>query len=375
MNFDRPVFLAPMAGITNLPFRIITRRYGCQLAFTEMVSVNGLVRGSDRTCRYLDSAPQDHPLGVQIFGADPEIMAAGARIVADGGADLIDINMGCPVKKVVRSGAGAALLRDPAKAGRIVSAVRRVTSLPLTVKIRSGWRQSAINAPALAKILEEEGADAVIVHPRAADQGFSGAADWSVIRAVKDVLRIPVIGNGDIRHAGDVRRMMTATACDGVMIGRAALGNPWIFKDIMAQWPVWWETGNGGEREIAADGCGAVRTALPSAPAQPACRRTGADQGEGQGITGRGDDQRLPEPSVIWEERERVIREHLALETDYAGEYAGVQGFRKHILWYTKGMRNSAALRQQLGAFRRGDVMLAALQAYFAAANNGLDFS
>ncbi len=165
LNIEIPVFLAPMAGITNLPFRIVARRCGCPFAFTEMVSVNGLVRGSRRTCRYLDSAPHDRPLGVQIFGEDPGIMAEGVRIVADRGADLIDINMGCPVKKVIRAGAGAALLRDSEKVARIVRAVRRVTALPLTVKIRAGWRRTDINAPLIARIAAAEGADAVIVHP------------------------------------------------------------------------------------------------------------------------------------------------------------------------------------------------------------------
>jgi tRNA-dihydrouridine synthase B len=322
--FDHPVFLAPMAGITNLPFRTIARRFGCRLAFTEMVSVNGLVRGSQKTCRYLDSDQNDRPLGVQIFGGDPDLMAEGARIVTDRGADLIDINMGCPVKKVVRSGAGAALLRDPEKAGMIIRAVRRATSLPLTVKIRSGWRPSEITAPIIARIVEDEGANALVIHPRTVDQGFSGTADWTVIRTVKEILHIPVVGSGDIRSPGDARKMMQITNCDAVMIGRAALGNPWIFRNIVEA------------------------------------------EGEG-GPPGKC-------PSVSLEEREQVIRDHLKMETEYSGEEGAVQSFRKHLLWYTKGLRGSAPFRQKISRFHEREPLLAALRAYFEEVNNADDF-
>jgi tRNA-dihydrouridine synthase B len=324
LEFDYPVFLAPMAGITNLPFRTIARRFGCRLAFTEMVSVNGLVRGSQKTCRYLDSDRNDRPLGVQIFGNDPALMAEGARIVTDRGADLIDINMGCPVKKVVRAGAGAALLRDPERAGMIIRAVRRATPLPLTVKIRAGWRPSEITAPIIARIAYDEGADALVIHPRTADQGFSGTADWTVIQTVKKVLTIPVVGNGDIRSSGDARKMMQITGCDAVMIGRAALGNPWIFRDIR-------ETGRGGEADV---NC----------------------------------------PSVSLKDREQVIRDHLEMETNYSGERGAVQSFRKHLLWYTKGLRGSAPFRQKIGGFSERESMLFALLAYFEEVNNALDF-
>jgi len=324
LEFDPPVFLAPMAGITNLPFRTIARRCGCRLAFTEMVSVNGLVRGSEKTCRYLDSDGNDRPLGVQIFGSDPALMAEGTRIVTDRGADLIDINMGCPVKKVVRAGAGAALLRDPEKAGMIIRAVRRATTLPLTVKIRSGWRPSEITAPIIARIAEDEGASALVIHPRTADQGFSGTADWEIIRTVKKALHIPVVGNGDIRSSGDARKMMQITGCDAVMIGRAALGNPWIFRYI----------------------------------------------GEMEGGGGAG----VKCPSVSLKDREQVIRDHLEMETNYSGERGAVQSFRKHLLWYTKGLRGSAPFRQKIGGFSEREPMLSALMAYFEEVNNALDF-
>lgn len=321
LEFDHPVFLAPMAGITNFPFRTIARRFGCRLAFTEMVSVNGLVRGSQKTYRYLDSDQNDRPLGVQLFGNDPALMAEGARIVTDRGADLIDINMGCPVRKVVRAGAGAALLRDPEKAGMIIRAMRRATPLPLTVKIRAGWRRSEITAPIIARIAEDEGANALVIHPRTADQGFSGTADWTVIQTVKEALHIPVVGNGDIRSPGDARKMMQITGCDAVMIGRAALGNPWIFSEI-------------GEKGGSDGNC----------------------------------------PSVSLKEREQVIRDHLEMETEYSGERGGVQSFRKHLLWYTKGLRGSAPFRQKIGGFHEREPMLEALLAYFEEVNNALDF-
>jgi len=178
-------FLAPLAGISNLPFRLIARKHGCTLAYTEMISANGLVRKTARTYEYLQTCADDRPLGVQIFGADPQIMAEAARIVADTGVDLIDINMGCPVKKVVKAGAGAVLMKDPHLSARIIEAVKKVVEIPVTVKIRSGWRRSSINAEEIARIAENGGADAITVHARTADQGYSGYADWKVIAAVK----------------------------------------------------------------------------------------------------------------------------------------------------------------------------------------------
>ena len=174
LRLKNNVFLAPMAGITDLPFRTIVREFGCGLAFTEMVSASGLVRGMGKTCRYLDSSPADRPLGVQLFGSDPETLAEAARIAAERGADLLDMNMGCPVKKVVKTGSGAALMRDPQRAAAILRAMRKATDLPLTVKIRAGWRPCEVNALEIGRIAEECGVDAVILHPRTADQGFGG---------------------------------------------------------------------------------------------------------------------------------------------------------------------------------------------------------
>ncbi|MEN6621981.1 MAG: tRNA dihydrouridine synthase DusB, partial [Smithella sp.] len=223
------VFLAPLAGISNLPFRLIARSFGCALAYTEMISANGLIRNTEKTYEYLKTCAEDKPLGMQIFGADPQLMAKAACIAVEHGADLIDINMGCPVKKVVKTGAGATLMKDPNLVARIVAAVKKAIPVPVTVKIRSGWNRSSINAVEIARIAEDSGANAVTVHARTADQGYSGTADWQVIASVKEALRIPVIGNGDIWHPQDAVRMIEQTSCDIVMVGRGALGNPWIF--------------------------------------------------------------------------------------------------------------------------------------------------
>lgn len=308
------VFLAPMAGITNLPFRTIAREFGCGLAFTEMISANGLVRKTNKSYRYLTSSPDDKPLGVQIFGSDPSVLSEAARMVSDFGADLLDINMGCPVRKVVKTGAGAAMLKEPDRVRRVLRAIRKSTSLPVTVKLRSGWRSGEISVYDIASIAEDCGVDAVILHPRAADQGYSGAADWSVIQEVKKKLHIPVIGSGDIRNPEDARRMISATGCDGIMIGRAALGNPWIFSDIVRH----------------------------------------LDKRES-----------TPPPSSF--ERERVIRCHMEMEINYLGESHGLKHFRKHLLWYTRGMRGGSLFREIVGRIQGKDAILDTVHRFFDA--------
>lgn len=303
------IFLAPMAGISDLPFRILAREQGCSLAFTEMINATGLARSMKKTERYLASGAGDSPLGVQLFGTDPEVLAEAAATVTEKGADLIDINMGCPVRKVVRTGAGAALMRNPSLIKQIVREVRKATPLPLTVKIRSGWRPREINAAEISRLAEDSGADAVIIHPRTADQGFSGSADWGIIKQVKGRLTIPVVGSGDVRTPSDARRMIGTTGCDAVMIGRGALGNPWIFREIIA-----------GDDEAAA-------------------------------------------PDL--DERERVITRHLEMVIGCYGSDFGVVNFRKHLLWYTKGLKGGAQFRQAAGAIRGREQLIRELKAFF----------
>jgi len=312
LSLKNNVFLAPMAGITNLPFRLLSRDFGCALAFTEMISATGLARESSKSFHYLCSSSLDKPLAVQLFGPDPLILAEGARIAAGAGADLIDLNMGCPARKVVRTGAGSALLKNPLQIGSIVRAVRKAVSLPLTVKIRSGWSRGQVNALEVARLAEDCGADAVIVHPRTAEQGFGGRAEWDIIREVKQALRIPVIGNGDICSAADALRMVKSTGCDGVLIGRGALGNPWLIAEVISF------------------------------------------------LAGR---DVFAHPSL--RERENVILRHLEMEIQHNGERCGLRNFRKHLLWYTKGLPEGAKFRKLMANFSEQDYLLGELRRFF----------
>ena len=322
LTLKNNVFLAPMAGITNLPFRTLAREFGCGLAFTEMISANGLVRNTKRSYRYLLSSPHDRPLGVQIFGADPGVLREAAQMAADTGADLIDINMGCPVRKVVKTGAGAALLKEPERVHCILQTVRKATSLPLTIKLRSGWHRGEMEALEIASIAQDCGVDAVIIHPRTADQGYSGAADWSVIEEVKEKLHTSVIGSGDIRTPEDAYRMIKTTGCDGIMVGRAALGNPWLFAEIIRH------------------------------------------------LEGR---KSLMPPSSA--EREQLIRRHMDMEINYSGESLGLRNFRKHLLWYTKGIRGGSLFREVVGRIHDKNDILDAVHRFFHAIAEGSPMS
>ena len=309
---QKGAFLAPLAGISNLPFRLIVRSQGCALAYTEMISTNGLVRKTAKTYEYLKTCADDRPLGAQIFGADPQIMAEAARIVADSGFDLIDINMGCPVKKVIKAGAGAILMKNPDLIARIVEAVKKAVKIPVTLKIRSGWTHSSINAVQIAKIAEACGADAITVHARTADQGYSGQADWKIIAEVKKAVKIQVIGNGDIRQPQDAVRMLKETSCDAVMVGRGSLGNPWIFKGI------------------AQECAGKPLNYLPDL-----------------------------------EQRLEMIQNHWQMESQFFGEKVAIKSFHKHILWYTKGLDNSSRFREFAGKLKDKGSILYELNDYF----------
>jgi len=234
VKVDNPTILAPLAGITNLPLRLLAKEAGCGLVCSEMISSNGLVHQSAKTHRLMDSTPREKPLSVQIFGSDPAIMAEAAWIVAEAGADILDINFGCSVRKVLKTGSGSALMKTPDRARDVLRAVRRAVDIPVTIKIRSGWDSTGKQALEIARIAEDCGVDALAVHPRTAAQGFRGCADWRIIAAVKQHAGIPVFGNGDIQTPQDALDMFTQTGCDAVMIGRAAIGNPCIFAGVRA---------------------------------------------------------------------------------------------------------------------------------------------
>ena len=294
IDFKNKIALGPMAGVTDLPFRLLCKEMGCDLMTTEMISAKGLMYNNHKTEILLLTDETEHPIGVQLFGSDPDIMAGEAeKIARDRDFDFIDINMGCPVPKIVGNGEGSALMKNPALAADIVRAMVKRIDIPVTVKIRAGFDADSINAPEMAKALEDAGASAIAVHARTREQFYSGNADWSVIKAVKDSVSIPVIGNGDITSADDVIRMKEETGCDSVMVARAAKGNPWIFREIKA------------------------------------------------GLRG---DTIPPRPSI--EEIIDMMKRHIELMVRLKGEYIGVREMRKHIAWYTEGIKNSTRLRR-----------------------------
>ena len=312
LSLKNRLIMAPMAGITNPPFRLIAKRLGAGLVVTEMVSAVGLSRGHEKTFRYLEGSPEEKPLSVQIFGADPQIMATAAEIAIEKGADLVDINMGCPARKVVKNGAGGVLLRNPAAVRDMVTAVRKVCTVPLTVKIRAGWSPPEANFLEIAGIIEDCGADAVTVHPRFVKQGFSGQADWSIIREVKKNLGIPVIGNGDVFKPELALKMREETGCDGVMIGRGAMGNPWIFRQILD-----------------------LEQGLEAHP---------------------------PDLS----ERRAVITTHFELLSRIIGENRASKLMRGLLLGYTKGLPHSSRFRGSFTGIKDFRTMVEALDQYFA---------
>jgi tRNA-dihydrouridine synthase B len=227
------IFFAPMAGISNMALRILMREHNAGLVYTEMICAEGVARNIPKTMRLMAVSPKEHPVAIQLFGRNPESMAKASQIVSQE-ADIIDLNFGCPAKTVVNSGSGSLLMKQPELIKEIVSNIVKSSSCPVTAKIRAGWDKNCINAVEVAKIIEDCGASAITVHPRTRSQAFSGLSDWSIIKNVKDAVKIPVIGNGDIKSPEDAKAMFEITGCDAVMIGRGALGNPWIFSRTIA---------------------------------------------------------------------------------------------------------------------------------------------
>jgi tRNA-dihydrouridine synthase B len=297
VELSSPVILAPMSGVSDLPFRRLVKRHGAGLVISEMIASQAMIRASRKTIKMSTNCADEQPMAVQLAGCEPEVMAEAARLNEDRGAAIIDINMGCPVKKVVKGDAGSALMRDEALAGRIIEAVVGAVNLPVTVKMRLGWDAASRNAARLARIAERAGARAVTVHGRTRCQFYGGNADWRAIGEVKRAVSIPVIGNGDVTTIEDAERMLAESGADGVMIGRGTYGRPWFLRQV--------------DHYL----------------------RTG---------------ERLPDPTL--EEQLSTVLEHYDAMLDHYGTQSGMRIARKHLGWYSKGLRDSSAFRSTVNA-------------------------
>lgn len=295
VELENDLVLGPMAGVTDLPFRLLCKEQGAGLLCMEMVSAKGIMYNNKNTRFLLTIDEREHPVSLQLFGSDADIISEQAKRIEELPFDILDINMGCPVPKVVNNGDGSALMKNPILAGKIIEKTAGAIQKPVTVKIRKGFDEDHINAVELAHIAEESGAAAVAVHGRTREQYYSGQADWEIIRQVKEAVRIPVIGNGDVRSPRDAIRMREETGCDGVMIARGAQGNPWIFQQILHY------------------------------------EKTG---------------EYLPKPKP--EEVVSMILRHAKMQMEFKGEYTGMREIRKHAAWYTAGYKNSAKLRGKI---------------------------
>ncbi|MBQ3420967.1 MAG: tRNA dihydrouridine synthase DusB [Romboutsia sp.] len=311
LNLENRVFLSPMAGVTDLPFRLICKEQDCGMLYTEMVNAKALCYDDKNTKKMLKIEDEEHPVAIQIFGSDPEYMGGAARVLNSYPNEILDINMGCPAPKVVKNGDGSALLKNPELAAKVLRAVVDNSEKPVTLKIRKGWDDTCINAVEIAKIAEDCGISAIAIHGRTREQYYSGKADWDIIRQVKENVSIPVIGNGDVFEVQDAINMLNQTNCDAIMIGRGAQGNPWIFKRINH----YMQTG-----EI------------------------------------------LPEPTL--EEKIETAKKHLALAVEEHGEYVAVREMRKHIAWYLKGLRNSARVRDEINKIESYEEVVNKLEGY-----------
>lgn len=292
-EFDYPVFLAPMAGVTDTPYRILAREMGCPLVYSEMVSDKGINYRNEHTLDMLRTEPQERPMAMQLFGAEADSVARAAEYVESlHCADILDFNMGCPAPKVVKNHEGSAMMRDPENAYRVLKALVGAVDMPVTVKMRLGWDESSINIMEMAQLAQEAGVKAIAIHGRTREQFYRDHADWESIGAVRQKLDIPVIANGDVRTVADLDKIRQVTGCEAVMIGRAAQGNPWIFRQMTEYLK-----------------------------------------------TGRI----LPPPTI--EERKQVIARHLDMLLKFKGDYIGPREMRKHATWYTRGIKGSAELR------------------------------
>ena len=308
LDINNGIVLAPMAGVTDLPFRLLCKRMGADLICMEMVSAQAIKYKNKNTEPLLEILNEEKPVSLQLFGNKPDVMAEVVKTIAERPYDILDINMGCPVQKIVGNGEGSALMKDPILAGKIVEAIVKVSDRPVTVKIRKGFDDEHINAPEFAHVLEQSGASAIAVHGRTRQQMYEGKADWDIIRKVKETVKIPVIGNGDVKSAEDVIRIKEETGCDGVMIGRAVQGNPWLFVDIQNYL-------NTGEH--------------------------------------------IPRPTN--EELADMIFEHGKMLIEFKGEYIGIREMRKHTAWYTAGIHNSSRFRGRINEMNTYEELMSAV--------------
>ena len=310
---ENEVFLAPMAGVTDLAFRLICKEYGSGLLYTEMINAKALCYDDEKTKGMLKIEEEEHPVAVQIFGSEPEFIAGATEILNEHSNEILDINMGCPAPKVVKNGDGSALMKTPELAAKVIEAAAKKSKKPVTVKFRKGWDEDSINAVEFAKMAEASGAQAITIHGRTRAQYYSGTADRDIIEEIKNAVKIPVIGNGDIVTIEDAINIRKKTGCDAIMIGRGAQGNPWIFNRINH----YMKTG-----EI------------------------------------------LPEPTA--EEKIRTAIKHFNLAIKEDGEYVAVREMRKHLGWYLKGMKKSARLRDEINKLESADEVVGRLEAYIA---------